>query len=54
MHSLPSIRHPEPLKEDLWITQRMVKVGKLIGIPVLDHVIVAHESYKSFADQGIL
>jgi len=26
----------------------------LVGIPVLDHVIVGHESYTSFADKGIL
>jgi len=25
-----------------------------VGIPVLDHVIVGHDSYTSFADKGIL
>jgi DNA repair protein RadC len=44
----------EPSKEDLLLTQRLVEVGKLVGIPVLDHIIVGHESYTSFADKGIL
>jgi DNA repair protein RadC len=25
-----------------------------VGIPVLDHVILTHESYTSFTDNGIL
>ncbi len=53
IHNHPS-GDPEPSKEDLRITERLVEVGKLVGIPVLDHVIVGHESYTSFADKGIL
>jgi len=29
-------------------------LGKLIDIPLLDHVIVTKDSYTSFGDQGIL
>jgi DNA repair protein RadC len=53
IHRHPS-RDPEPSKKDLRITERLVEVGKLVGIPVLDHVIVGHDSYTSFADKGIL
>ena len=45
---------PEPLREDYQITQRMVEVGKLVGIPVLDHVIVGGDNYASFAEKGLL
>lgn len=45
---------PEPSQEDLRITERLVEVGKLVGIPVLDHVIVGGDNYTSFADKGLL
>ena len=53
IHNHPS-GDPEPSQEDLRITERLVEVGKLVGIPVLDHVIVGNESYTSFADKGLL
>ena len=53
VHNHPS-GDPEPSQEDLSITERLVEVGKLVGIPVLDHVIVGGENYTSFADKGLL
>ena len=53
IHNHPS-GDPEPSQEDLRITERLAEVGKLVGIPVLDHVIVGNESYTSFADKGII
>ena len=53
IHNHPS-GDPAPSQEDLRITERLVEVGKLVGIPVLDHVIVGNDSYTSFADQGLL
>jgi DNA repair protein RadC len=40
VHNHPS-GDPEPSEEDLSITRRLVQVGDLVGIGVLDHVIVA-------------
>jgi DNA repair protein RadC len=40
VHNHPS-GDPEPSEEDLSITRRLVEVGDLVGIGVLDHVIVA-------------
>jgi DNA repair protein RadC len=40
VHNHPS-GDPEPSEEDLSITRRLVQVGELVGIGVLDHVIVA-------------
>ena len=53
VHNHPS-GDPEPSQEDLSITERLVEVGKLVGIPVLDHVIVGGDNYTSFADKGLL
>lgn len=43
-----SHNHPSgstnPSDEDLMLTERLTRAGKMIGIPVLDHVIVAGES----------
>ena len=35
-------------------TDRMLKVGKLINIEVLDHLIITEENYASLADMGII
>jgi len=52
-HNHPSV-DPEPSQEDFRITERLVEVGKLVGIPVLDYVIVVGDNYTSFADMGLL
>ena len=44
----------EHLQEDSRITERLVEIGKLVGIPVLDQVIVGGDNYDSFADKGLL
>ena len=53
VHNHPS-GDPAPSPEDLQITRRLVKVGRLIGIRVLDHVIVGENEYFSFADEGMI
>lgn len=52
-HSHPS-GDPEPSEEDLQITKRLVQVGELIGIDVLDHVIVAARGVVSFRSRQLL
>ena len=44
----------EPSRHDRALTEKVVAAGKVMSIPLLDHVIVADGSYYSFADQGIL
>ncbi|GEP51099.1 DNA repair protein [Flavobacterium noncentrifugens] len=39
---------------DKEITKKIVSAGKLLDIPVLDHLIVTTENYYSFADNGVL
>ena len=42
-HNHPS-GNPEPSREDIRITRQLVEAGKLMGIPVLDHVLSATRS----------
>jgi DNA repair protein RadC len=39
---------------DLHLTRRMIEAGKLLEIPVIDHLIICSEGYTSFADEGLL
>lgn len=52
-HNHPSGRL-DPSEEDLALTKRLAQAGKLIGIALLDHVIVAGGSHFSFAHKGLL
>jgi DNA repair protein RadC len=53
VHNHPS-GDPEPSEEDLAITRRLVEVGELVGISVLDHVIVAARGDVSFRSRRLL
>jgi DNA repair protein RadC len=53
VHNHPS-GDPEPSPEDRAVTQRLAQAGELLGIPVLDHVIVAERGYRSLRDEGPL
>ncbi|HKQ56843.1 MAG TPA: DNA repair protein RadC, partial [Candidatus Eisenbacteria bacterium] len=53
VHNHPS-GDPEPSEEDLSITRRLVEVGELVGIAVIDHVIVAARGTVSFRTRQLL
>lgn len=53
VHNHPS-GDPEPSEEDLSITRRLLEVGELVGIGVLDHVIVASRGTVSFRARQLL
>jgi DNA repair protein RadC len=53
IHNHPS-GNPSPSEEDLRITKQLVEAGRLLGIKVLDHIILAGDSYRSFADEGLI
>jgi DNA repair protein RadC len=45
--SASTLRDPAPSREDRALTQWLVDAGKLLGIPLIDHVvIVRRESAK--------
>ncbi len=53
IHNHPS-GDPAPSKEDIRTTRRLVDVGELLGIPVLDHVIIGDGSFESFKCRGLM
>ena len=53
VHNHPS-GDPTPSREDREITQRLAEAGELLGIPVLDHVVVAERGYASLREDGAL
>lgn len=52
VHNHPS-GDPEPSADDLHLTAESVAAGRLLDIPVLDHVILARDGYVSLRDRGI-
>lgn len=51
VHNHPS-GDPTPSLEDINLTKRLIEVGKLTGIKVLDHIIVGREDYISLKEEG--
>ena len=53
-----SHNHPsgnlKPSEADKDLTKKICEAGKVLDIPVLDHLIITSESYLSFADEGLL
>jgi DNA repair protein RadC len=52
-HNHPS-DNIEPSQEDISITRQLVESGKILGIPVHDHIIFAGNSYTSLAERGLV
>jgi len=44
----------EPSDEDVAITERLVKSGEILGIPLYDHIILSENDYFSFKARGMM
>jgi DNA repair protein RadC len=53
VHNHPS-GDPAPSLDDKSITEQLVAAGRLLDIPVHDHVIIGRGRYTSFAEAGLL
>ena len=53
VHNHPS-GNPEPSGEDIAITRQLAEAGRILGIPLHDHIIVAGNGYVSLAERGLL
>ncbi len=53
VHNHPS-DDPEPSEADLVITKKLIEAGKLLGIPVIDHIIITKKDYFSFKEKEII
>ena len=52
-HNHPS-GNQHPSEADIQLTRKMKDAGALLDLPVLDHVIIGHDKYYSFADEGMM
>ena len=53
IHNHPSGRLV-PSKADLDITDRLIQVGRILNIALVDHLIISTEAYESFRSMGIM
>lgn len=53
VHNHPS-GDPQPSDADVELTRRMVEVGKLVGIAILDHLVVSDTGSVSLASLGLV
>jgi DNA repair protein RadC len=53
VHNHPS-GDPAPSAEDKRLTRDLVWASQLLMIQVLDHVIIGHNTYYSFSDEGLI
>ena len=53
LHNHPS-GDPSPSREDILVTERLVKAGKIMDIPVLDHIIIGDDKYISLKEKGMV
>ncbi len=52
-HNHPS-GDPKPSDSDIKITRKLLQIGELLQIPLLDHLIIGENSYFSFSGQKLL
>lgn len=52
-HNHPS-GDPQPSPEDIEVTKQLVEVGKMLDIPVLDHVIIGDPDFWSLKQRGLM
>jgi len=45
---------PEPSEEDIEVTKRLVEAGKIMGIDILDHIILAKGKVFSFKERKMI
>lgn len=51
IHNHPS-GNLEPSRADIELTEKLKQSGKIMDLPMLDHLIVSERGYYSFADEG--
>jgi DNA repair protein RadC len=52
VHNHPS-GDPTPSPDDLHLTAEAIAAGRLLDVPVLDHLVIGHDAFVSLRDRGI-
>jgi len=50
-HNHPS-GNIQPSESDVKLTNKLKEAGKMLDLPVIDHIIIGEDNYYSFADEG--
>lgn len=53
VHNHPS-GDPEPSLEDVDVTRRLTETGRILGIPLLDHIVCGDARYVSLRERGVV
>ena len=53
IHNHPS-GDPSPSREDIEVTRRLLEVGHLVGIEILDHLVIGDNQFNSLRAKGLL
>lgn len=53
VHNHPS-GDPAPSPDDREVTRQLAEAGRMLGIPVIDHVVIGDGRYVSFVEAGLL
>ncbi len=53
VHNHPS-GDPTPSPEDMAVTRQLAAAGRLLDIPLVDHILIAGDEFVSFAAEGML
>jgi len=52
-HNHPSATTLKPSSSDIALTRRIADAGKVLGVPLDDHLIITHENYTSMRQKGL-
>lgn len=52
-HNHPSL-DPSPTLQDIKLTKRLVKISRMLEIPILDHIIFTDKKYFSFKENKLI
>lgn len=45
---------PTPSPNDIEVTQRLISCGRILGIPLIDHIVVAGGKHFSFSENRLM
>lgn len=52
-HNHPSL-DPNPTQEDIKLTKRLVRVSRILEIPILDHIVFTDKKFFSFKENRLI
>ncbi len=52
-HNHPS-GNPEPSQDDIAVTKQLVDAGRVLGVPIHDHIVFTETGHTSFVERGLI